>query len=126
MSTQHASRLHPTKVGTVTVAEGRAGERLLQRPQDVTLLLEACYEHETNLILLHAANLTEHFFDLSSGEAGEILQKLRNYRVRLAVVTDEDVRPSRMFAEVIAEEKRNGYFHLFPDRESALAWLAPA
>ena len=31
-------------------------------------------------------NLTPAFFDLSSGEAGAILQKLRNYGIRLAVV----------------------------------------
>jgi hypothetical protein len=46
----------------------------------------ACLSAGVDCALLYAANLTRGFFDLSSGEAGVILQKLRNYRIRMAVV----------------------------------------
>ncbi len=45
-----------------------------------------CLEGGVDCALLYAANLTRGFFDLSSEEAGAILQQLRNYGIRLAVV----------------------------------------
>jgi hypothetical protein len=40
------------------------------------------YSHRAGSALLYSPNLTERFFGLSSGEAGAILEKLRNYRLR--------------------------------------------
>jgi hypothetical protein len=54
---------------------------------------------------LYAANLTRGFFDLSSGEAGAILQKLRNYRIRLPVVCGPGTAQlSRRFGDLLAED----------------------
>src|SRR4051794_17880802 len=66
--------------------EGPPATRLLAAPEDVVDLIGACFEQRVRAVLLYADNLTPRFFDLSSGEAGTILQKLRNYRMRLAVV----------------------------------------
>jgi hypothetical protein len=44
-------------------------------------------------IILKKENMTEKFFDLSTGIAGEILQKFSNYRKRLAILGDyEDIK----------------------------------
>jgi Domain of unknown function (DUF4180) len=48
--------------------------------------------------------LPEEFFDLSSGTAGAMLQKFRNYGVRIAVVRSQGLLLSSKFGEVIAEE----------------------
>jgi hypothetical protein len=104
--------------------EGSPGVRLLNTADSVSDLISACFEHGVHLILLHAENLTERFFDLSSGEAGAILQKLRNYHVKLGVLLPEGGSPqSRMFREMVAEELRGNDFSLFEDRAAALAWL---
>jgi hypothetical protein len=104
--------------------EGPPGARLLQTPEDVVEIIGACLENGTRSVLLYAENLTDHFFDLSSGEAGAILQKLRNYHIRVAIVAGEDSpRQSRMFREMAAEESRGNYFRIFEDRDSAEAWL---
>ena len=58
------------------------GLPLLAKVGDVTLVIEACFSNQAKFTLLYASNLTPNFFDLSSGEAGEILQKLRNYQIR--------------------------------------------
>ncbi len=109
------------------IVEGPPGARLLRTPDDVVKILEACFESHTRSVLLYAENLTEHFFDLSSGEAGALLQKLRNYRVRLALVLPEGgVRLSSMFPQMVLEESRSGYFRIFEDRGLAEAWLAGA
>lgn len=54
---------------------GWPGESLLRQVGDAVQIVEACLNHRANRVLLYAENLTERFFDLSSREAGEILQK---------------------------------------------------
>ncbi len=109
------------------IVEGPPGAQLLRTPDDVVEILEACFGNHTTSVLLYAENLTEHFFDLSSGEAGAILQKLRNYHVKLAVVVPAaGVRQSSMFPAMVLEESRSGYFRIFGSRDLAEAWLAGA
>ena len=87
-------------------------------------LVEACAAARTSDALLHPANLPAEFFDLSSGIAGEYLQKWRNYRTRVAVVCPAGAaRFSSRFPEMVAEEARKGYFRIFESREPAVAWL---
>ena len=66
-------------------AEGPPGLSLLGCVDDTATLLETCFAHAVHRLLLHSENLTAHFFDLGSGEAGAILQKLRNYHIRFAI-----------------------------------------
>ncbi len=85
----------------------------------------ACGENETDRLLAHAASLPTRFFDLKSGEAGEILQKLRTYRIRLALVGGlADAAASRRFSEMMIEENRQRWFHMFATADAAVAWLA--
>jgi hypothetical protein len=112
------------------------GLRCLERPSDRQLLhsirdaerlVEACLSAGVDCALLYAANLTYGFFDLSSGEAGAILQKLRNYRIRMAVVClPWTAQLSSRFGELLAEEERLNQFQLFGSREAALEWLSGA
>ena len=112
--------------GPQTVIEGQPATPLLQARGDVVALIEACFEQQARAVLLYAENLTPAFFDLSSGDAGEIFQKLRNYRIRLAVVEAPDVPHSTAFQALMREESRDPYFRLFGDRAAALAWLQAA
>ena len=105
--------------------EGAPGRQLLRRVEDASLLVEACGSSDVDSVLLYAENLTAGFFDLSSGEAGGILQKLRNYRVRLAVVClPGSVRFNSRFGELVGEEKRGNYFRLFESDHPARDWLS--
>jgi hypothetical protein len=107
------------------IVEGAPDEPLMLRAQDATLLLEACFSHRTSVALLYARNLTDRFFDVSSGDAGELLQKLRNYGLRLAVVCPPgSARFSSRFGELLADERRHDYFNVFTSRDEARAWLA--
>jgi len=91
--------------------EGPSGQPLMRTARDAGLVMDACFSHKTTRALLYASNMPEKFFDLSSGDAGEILQKLRNYRIRIAVVCPPgSVKFSRMFPEMAEEEARVGYF----------------
>jgi hypothetical protein len=107
------------------VLEGAPDRQVLRRAQDGGLLVEACWSAKTKDAMLYPANLPDEFFDLSSGQAGAILQKLRNYRIRLAVVCPPGtVQFSSRFGEMVAEESRGNHFRLFESREEARAWLS--
>jgi hypothetical protein len=111
--------------GGVRVIEGRPDGQGIAKADEAALLVEACLSARVEAALLYPKNLTAGFFDLSSGEAGAILQKLRTYGIRLAVVCEPgSVRFSSRFGEVLAEERRGRYFSVFETRESALEWLA--
>jgi hypothetical protein len=104
----------------IRAVEGTPGHALMRRPQDATLVLEACFSAHVHAALLYPENLTGRFFDLSSGEAGEILEKLRRFQVRLAIVcTPGSVSFSSRFREVLSDDLR-----VFETREAARAWLA--
>ncbi len=109
----------------VTVVEGEPGEPFMASVEDARGLLEACFSSGVHAALLYPENLTAGFFDLSSGQAGAILQKLRNYHVRLAVVCPPGgAQLSSRFGEVVEEERKGRYFGLFETRQAAREWLA--
>jgi hypothetical protein len=103
---------------------GPAGQPLLQRPDDILDVIGATYECQTQLVLLYAENLPPGFVDLSTGVAGHILQKLQNYRLRLAVVLPLETTPhSEHFAALVREAHRGRDFHVSPTQAEAEAWL---
>ena len=97
------------------IIEGTAG--------DVDRLVEKCLSSGAGGALVSAENLPAAFFDLSSGLAGAMLQKLRNYRVRLAVVCPPGMRLTDRFAEMAAEERKKRCFAIFDTRSGAREWL---
>lgn len=103
--------------------EGAPGQPLVERVDDVRSIIEICFDNAAHALLLYPENLTARFFDLSSGEAGEILQRLRNYRIRLAIVRSPALQPSRRFAELLADEQAGAYFRAFDARPAAEEWL---
>ena len=117
--------LTAAKAGDVTVAEGPADRRLLLDVDDTGRLIETCFSLGAQGALLYAPNVSSAFFDLSSGEAGAVLQRLRNFRVRLAVVCPPGtVRFSSRFGEMLAEEQFRRQFGVFDTRDAALEWLS--
>jgi hypothetical protein len=104
--------------------EREPGMRYLADANDVGRLIEDCVSAGARSALLYADNLPGKFFDLSSGQAGVILQKLRTYKVRLAVVAPtERVVASTLFKEMLVEERKSGQFAMFETRDAAAAWL---
>ncbi|MDI1444459.1 DUF4180 domain-containing protein [Polyangium sp. 6x1] len=110
--------------GGVTVVEGQPEQAFLTSARDVDLVIEACFGSQAGCALLYAANLPAAFFDLSSRVAGDILQKLRNYRIRLAVVCPPgSVEYSSRFGEMVTEENRGEHFAMFETRADAVQWI---
>lgn len=113
------------KVDRPSFFEGPPGQPLLRDADDVATLFEECFAIPTRRALLYEENLPPAFFDVSSGQAGVFLQKLRTYDLRVAVVAALDSVPmSRRFRERLAAERRDRSFDVFDSREAARIWLA--
>lgn len=86
--------------------------------------LELSMNLPTPNIIIHKGNIDESFFDLRSGLAGEILQKVVNYRLRLAIVGDVSVYDSKSLRDFIFESNKGKAVAFVNDLETALAKLA--
>jgi hypothetical protein len=67
-----------------------------------------CQYQGADNIIIEKKNICIEFFDLSTGIAGEILQKFSNYRVRLAIVGDFSLHSSKSLKDFINESNRVG------------------
>ncbi len=74
-------------------------------------------------VLINSEHLTEDFFDLKSGVAGEYLQKLSNYALRAAILLDESHLEHPRFREMVFEANRSGSISYFKDKDAAIQWL---
>lgn len=113
--------LHDTPTGRYLECDPQSG--LIQSEADALDLVAACGENETANLLIHAANLPEAFYDLRTGLAGAVLLKFTNYRIRAAAVLDLARSSQGRFGEFALETNRRNDFRIYPDRESAVAWL---
>lgn len=96
---------------------------LIQNERDALDWLGICGELGIYRLLIHAPNLTDKFFDLSSGVAGEILLKFAVYRVKLAAVLSPELVNRGKFREMALETNRGQDFRIFYTQAEAEAWL---
>jgi len=74
-------------------------------------------------IVLHDYNFNKDFFDLSTRILGEVLQKLTNYRVRLAIIGDFSNYQSKALADFIRESnKQQKYLFVSSLEEVKKVW----
>lgn len=86
-------------------------------------VLAACFEHGHTSILIDRDALPDAFFDLRTGIAGELAQRLTLYGVRMAcVVPDLTSQPER-FREYARESNAGRQIRFVESRAEAKAWL---
>jgi Domain of unknown function (DUF4180) len=93
------------------------------RPIAPVAALVGCIEHGARGLLLDRAALPASFFDLSTGVAGELVQKLVNYGIHMAAVVPDLSAHSPRFQEFVREANKGRQFRFFATREEAVAWL---
>lgn len=90
------------------------------------LAMSVKYETGAARIALPKDLICEEFFILSTGVAGEILQKLINYRVKAAVYGDYSHYTSKPLRDFIYESNRGHDFFFVATKEEAVQKLAEA
>jgi hypothetical protein len=109
-----------TDFGRYTLAELPSGAPAIASAADAIDLVGNASFGGASHVLVTAAQLHPTFFDLSSGLAGELLQKLATYRVTFAVIGDFS-HTSDSFKALISESNRGGHVSFVPTREAAIA-----
>lgn len=93
------------------------------QPLDPTAWIARCHDQGADAVLLDEGALPPAFFDLSTGVAGELLQKLANYGIRLAAVVADPSGHSAPFQDFVRESRRSRAHRFFATRDAAIAWL---
>ncbi|MDR1626855.1 MAG: DUF4180 domain-containing protein [Spirochaetia bacterium] len=93
------------------------GEILVKEADDVFSLL---FANNCSTILLRRENFINDFFNLSTGIAGEILQKFSNYNKRMAIIGNFDDIKSKPLKDFIYESNRTKQIIFVKTLEEAL------
>ncbi len=115
------------KMNGVDLAVVSGDQAEMTTPQAaLDLAMTVRYEAGAGRIAIDKRVLGEDFFILSTGVAGEILQKFVNYRVKAAVYGDYSRYTSKPLRDFIYESNQGRHFFFAASREEALERLAQA
>lgn len=89
----------------------------------IDLIVSANYEVGTKNIVLDKRLINEDFFVLSTGFAGEVLQKFINYGGRIAIYGDFSHYTSKPLKDFIYESNKGRDIFFAASREEALDML---
>lgn len=99
-------------------------EKLIVDTQSaLDLAMTVKYETGATNIVISKSAVCEEFFILSSGMAGEILQKYINYHVRMAIYGDYSQYTSKPLKDFIYESNNGNDFFFVSTREEAIQKL---
>ena len=90
------------------------------------LLANVRYETDCDRMAIEKSAVSEAFFKLSTGLAGEVLQKFINYRMKLAIVGDFSGYTSKPLKDFIYESNSGRDIFFVATQEEALKKLASA
>jgi hypothetical protein len=88
------------------------------------LIATVRYETGCDRIVMNKSLISESFFDLKTGLAGEILQKFINYYVKAAIVGDFSAYTSKSLKDFIFECNSGRDIFFLPDEQQALSKLS--
>jgi hypothetical protein len=106
------------------IAEVTSETLVISKIEDGIDLLGNLYYLGFDKIILHEENITPDFFVLSTGIAGEILQKFSTYRVRLVIVGDFSKYTSKSLRDFIYESNKGKHICFVANIEDAIVMLS--
>ena len=117
MSTNHI--LH--NINGQVIAELHANGTIIR---DAQQFLEIMMNLPADRIVIHKACIDESFFDLRSGLAGEVLQKVVNYSRQLGIVGDFSAYESKSLRDFIYESNKSNTVVFVSTLDDALKRLS--
>ena len=111
----------------VLIAQVESDEVLITDVQSaLDLMATVRYETGADRMILPKAALDERFFVLSSGLAGDILQKFVNYQLVVAIVGNYSGYMSKPLRDFIYESNNGSHVFFVPTVEEAIQKLSRA
>ncbi len=83
------------------------------------IVFTATSDSKCSNIILKKENIDDSFFNLRTGFAGELLQKLINYNCKLAITGDFSVYDSKALKDFIFECNKGNHFYFVQSIEDA-------
>jgi len=105
------------------IAEIEKGSVMISSAGDILDIMGEVSYQDCGSIIIHSDGFSKEFFDLSTGIAGEILQKFSNYRMRLAIVGDFTHLASKSWRDFIRESNRGRSVNFLSSVDEAISVL---
>lgn len=88
-------------------------------------ILGDAFGAEAEIVVVPVSRIEPAFFELRSGIAGEVFQKMEQYQRRLVILGDiaAEVDASKSLHDFVYETNRRGHHLFVPDRKAMLARL---
>ncbi|GAA4371621.1 DUF4180 domain-containing protein [Agromyces bauzanensis] len=98
----------------------------ISTPDDAADLVGSAWSHRATLVAVPVERLDAKFFNLRSGLAGEITQKVVNYRLQLAVIGDigTQLEKSTALRDYVRESNAGDHVWFLDDEPSLADKLA--
>jgi hypothetical protein len=112
-------QLKLTDIKNSSIAELVSEKIEIATLQDAIDLIGNAHFQGADKIVIHERNLVPEFFDLKTKLAGDILQKISNYRMQLAIVGDFSEYRSKSLADFIMESNKTKRILFLSSREEA-------
>ena len=90
------------------------------------LMASIRYDHHVTNIAIDKAAFSEDFFVLSTGLAGEILQKFVTYQIKLAIIGDFSKYTSKPLRDFMYESNKGSHIFFVATQDEAIAKLTGA
>lgn len=94
----------------------------IENEEEIMDLMSICFENNIELLLIDNNVLSDSFYNLKTGFAGMVIQKLVNYNIKIAVIIDKEMI-SKRFKEFLIESNKGNHFGGFSDLDVAEKWL---
>lgn len=115
-----------TEINGVGIAHIISETTIIADTQDALDILMDCNEKGADNLILHEDNLDPDFFELATGVAEDVFQKLSTYQVRLAIIGNFGNDENRSLEAFFEEPNRKGRINFVASLEEAKAALAPS
>lgn len=97
--------------------------KIISSQDALDLLVNVRFNNSYSKIILNESQITDDFFDLSSGMANDILEKYSNYDVKLAIILDPTKRKSEEFNEFMISCNQGSCFLFCLNLDNAISML---
>lgn len=98
------------------VAIIESSDVLINNVQDaLDLMATISHMYGCNKMVVSKTSITESFFDLKTGVAGEILQKYTNYNMKIAIVGNFEMYNSKSLKDFIFESNKGSQVFFLPE-----------
>lgn len=91
--------------------------------KDIMDIISSTMETGIFKVLLDGENISEDFYNLRTGLAGEALQKFINYNVKAGIILEDQEKLNIRFREMIGEANKGNDFRMFKTVSDAEKWF---